>query len=85
MKGYTYLKAIRKTLNITQQNLAEHLGCTKATYCKMENGDIPFPLTKARDVMLVVNKELETLNLKPMSMETIFFTVVVPEMEQKGA
>jgi DNA-binding XRE family transcriptional regulator len=83
LSGYAYLKSIRKVLHVTQEAIAEKLGCRKSTYCKMENGTIPFPLTKAREVMRIINIELETLGLKPMSMETIFFTSVVPEMERK--
>jgi len=82
LKGYEFLKLLRKKLGITQEDIAKRLGCTKSTYCKMENGDIPFPLTKARTVSLMINEELATLNLKPMSMETIFFTEVVPNVEQ---
>jgi len=49
----------------------------------MENGDIPFPLTKAKEVTDLINEELATLNLKPMIMDTIFFTKIVPDLEQK--
>jgi transcriptional regulator with XRE-family HTH domain len=42
---YSNLIAIRKSLNLTGEEVAKLIGVNKATYSKKENGTIKFSLT----------------------------------------
>jgi DNA-binding XRE family transcriptional regulator len=82
-KGYLYLKMLRKMLKITQKELACVCECCQSTYCKMENGDIEFPLPLGKKVADYINSKLVPNGYETLVMDAIFFDEKVTYMKQK--
>lgn len=55
------IKAYRTFSTWTQEEIAEKLGISQATYNKKENGKIPFSLAEAKKIADLFGKNIEEL------------------------
>lgn len=81
----TRIKTARQNAGFTQEQLAEHLGCSSSFISRLETGRVSTSLEKLYDISIILNVGLENLLYDFLSQTSPYPDPMIVEISSKLA